>query len=419
MGKKCILASILLLCAAGLLQAQGSLTLERCRAAAREVSRAEEAVDLSDSDLAERKKLIRTPYLPQAHGYGSVFYQSDAPDPASFTDLPFTLYPMPKLQFHVGVMVSQTIYAGGSRKVRTDLAEVDSELEKQSIEGSLIEADRAVDELFLGILLMQKQEDILKGQKELLERKLESAREAFEAGKIYRTDVLRLEAGLSSLNSSIDGLVAERASAEGNLAALTGLEIGPETRLELPQPERFSPVDDPSLKSLELQEQRANLSLRLSLARCLPKLSLWGTMGFGQWSLDFFRHDPDVFGVVGLGLSIPLTSWQDYFYSRNLRNNALARIDIQRENLERRRSAELSRYDGAIARYDAMLDGAREAVAKYEELASEMDRLSSGGEAPVSEYIDALSELSSARLEQQRLIILRIKEQLKKGQYTL
>lgn len=419
MGKKCILASILLFCAAGLLQAQGSLTLERCRSAAREVSRSEEAADLADSDLAERKKLIRTPYLPQAHGYGSVFYQSDAPDPASFTDLPFTLYPMPKLQFHVGVFASQIIYAGGSRKVRMDLAEVDSELEKQSLDGTLIQADRAVDDLFLGILLMQKQEEILSAQKELLERKLESARDAFEAGRIYRTDVLRLEAGLSSLGSSIDGLVAERVSAEGNLAALTGLEIGPETKLELPRPESFSPVDDPSLRSLDLQEQRANLSLRLALAKCLPKLSLWGTMGFGQWSLDFFRHDPDVYGIVGLGISVPLTSWQDYFYSRNLRDNALARIDIQRGNLERRRSAELSRYDGSIARYDAMLDGAREAVAKYEELAAEMDRLSSGGEAPVSEYIDALSELSSAKLEEQRLIILRIKELLKKGQFTL
>ena len=395
----------------------GPLTLKSCREAARELSSSEELYELSDEDLVERKNIVRESYLPVAAGYGTVFYQSDAPDPASFTDLPFTMYPMPKLQFHIGVVASQTIYAGGSKKIRMRSAEVDTELEKQKISTELTHGDSYVDDVFLSILLLRKQKEVLSSQLELLQVKLDGAKEAYESGKAYRSDVLRLEAGVASLKASIDGNAAEMSSALSMLGTITGLQIDEGTELELPDEGTINPAEDPALAILDLQEQKANLDYKLVVAKCLPKFGAFGVIGFGQWSLDFFSHDPNVYGIVGLNLSIPLTSWQNVFYARNLRDNALRRIDLRREEVNRSRGARLGKFDGTIAKYDALLDGASEAVEKYTLLADEMDRLSSGGEASVSEYMDALSELTSARLEVEKLTILRLREVLQRGQY--
>lgn len=396
-----------------------ALTLPRCREAARELNATDSLKTLLENDLRENLHLIRTNYIPVARGYGHAMYQSDSPDPASLSDLPFEFYSPPKFQFHVGVMITQTIYAGGSRKVRYDISRVDSQLEQLSLDRAALESDGAVDEVYLGALLAREKSEILQVQKDALETKLRSVTEAWEAGAAYRTDVLRAEAALSEVNAQIAGNDAELDALMNVLGLLTGLKTGPETELAFPSPDEIPAVEeDFSLQECDLQQQKVELNLKLSRAQALPRISAFGTMGFGQWPLDFFRREPDVYGLVGINLSIPLTGWQDVVYRKRLLSNASDKIEIQRSALELQKYSALKRYDAGIEKFSAMEASAAETVEKYELLLEETEALSERGVVPLNDYITAVQELAAAKIKAREYSILKVREQLFRKQYV-
>jgi len=396
----------------------GPLSLESCREAARQAGRLEELYALNDVDREAGAAMEDSPFRYSLRAYGLVHYLSEAPNPASMTDFPFVLHAIPRFQYNSGFLLSQPLYSGGQRKLKAEQNELAHAQERLEIDRQGIELDGAVDELYLGILLSRKREEILSRQLNAVRIKLSDAREAYGAGVSYKDAVLALEAQTTSLEAELSGSAAQTRAALAMLSALTGLQIDESTTFEMPLGEDpGAAVSDPALARLDLEARRIELDKQLVRASALPSLQAIGALGYGRPSLDFFNRRPDVYWAVGLTLMIPISDWRDVHLGRNRLDAAARKVALQRENLERQKQVALLKYDGEIARYAQLLEANGQTVAKYEELCEELDALSAQGAAPLSDYLTALEQLSAARLDGEVYFILKLQQQLLRKRY--
>lgn len=397
---------------------QSPLSLEACREAARREGKIEELYALNALDQEANARLEQQPFLLSISGYGATTYQTDAPNPASMTDFPFVLHASPKFQYHIGFLVKQPIYSGGQRRLKTELNDVEHAMQRTDLDGQRAELDSAVDELFLGILLARKRDEILSRQLNAVRIKQEDARRSYEAGGVYRDAVLSLEAQLSRLEAELAGNEARTAGAIAMLAELTGLPIGADTALELPCGEDMGAfVPDPGLARMDLRARQIELNKQLLRAKARPSLQAVGTIGYGRWPLNFFERRADVYGIVGLTLRVPITDWRAVNKGTARLDAAARQLDLERENAERRRRMALLQYDGEIARYEALLAANERTVARLEELCNELDALCAQGVSSLSDYLTALEQLSAARLDGELYSILKLQQQLLRKRY--
>lgn len=421
LNKRIILLSLLLSWPGySILWASEPLTLEACRQAARENGRLEELQQNAEDTRIPGRRLAVSPYQMRASAYGHISYQSDTPDPVSLTDFPFELHPISRFQYHAGILLSLPIYSGGRKRLAARLDQVDRDLEKLSVDRQGLDLDQAVDNLYLSILLGRTGVDILKSQLQAISIKLSDVKEAFAAGKVYRNAVLEIEAKLAALESRIAGSEAELDGSLQALSLLTGLEIGRETLLQVPDVATAgSPVEeDPGLASLELQSRKIELQREFSRASALPSIKAVGTIGFGQWPMNFFSSAPDFYGIVGITLQVPISDWRDVSNRNKMLDNAASAISIRQEEALKQKDVALQQFDSQIAKYTALEEGSRESVKKYEELCEELDILTKQGSVPASDYLSALEQLSSARLEQQLNSFLNLQLRLRRERFV-
>lgn len=396
----------------------GPLSLEACREAARQTGRLDELYALSELDQEAAKTMEDSPYRYSLRAYGMVDYLSQSPNPASMTDFPFEMYAIPRFQFNSGFLLSQPIYSGGQRKLKAERSDVYAALDRLEIDRQGIELDSAVDELYLGILLARKRDEILSRQLNAVRIKLSDAREAYEAGVSYKDVLLTLEAQTASLEAELAGAGAQTEAALAMLSALTGLPVDASTELEMPLGEDISSsVSDPAFARLDLEAKRIDLEKQIARAAAQPSVKALGVIGYGRPSMDFFSRRPDVYWAVGLSLIIPISDWRDVQLGSKRLDAAARRVELQRDNLDRQKQVSLLKYDGEIARYARLLDANAQTVAKYEELCDELDKLSAQGAVPVSDYLTALEQLSAARLESEINSILKLQQQLLRKRY--
>ncbi len=131
-----------------------------------------------------------------------------------------------------------------------------------------------------------------------------------------------------------------------------------------------------------------------------------------------FDNTPNFYGIVGLTLQIPISDWRDVSSRNKMLDNAADALDIRLDEAQKHRDAALQQYDSQIAKYEALLEGSRETVEKYETLCEELDKLTGQGSVPASDYLTALEQLSSARLDQEMNTILILQLRLRRDRFV-
>ncbi|MBQ7222448.1 MAG: TolC family protein [Bacteroidales bacterium] len=414
------LTSVLMLWCGALYGQSPVYTLQACRDSANSNAGEGRLYEILSDDLSENNLLTNRPFLPTLSGYASASYQSDTPNLANMTDFPFDLYSPSKLQYHSGLMLSQIIYSGGKKKLLSELNGVENEIEKLDLESYFIELDNKVDEVYLGIILNQKQSDIVQKQLETLQIKLKDAKNAFEEGHVYKNDILSAEAGILTVESKLAAYASERESLLKALSELTGMEIDDNATLLIPT-EAYAEgeVNDPALKLIDLESSRLSLNKRIARSDALPNVSAFGTFGYGQWPLNMFRRTPDAYGIVGVSVVIPISGWQDYKYQSALLDNADEKLRFRREALEKQQAAERLRLEGEIAKYDDLVSSCDRIIDKYTELCDELQSLSDQGMVSMSDYFTALETLSSAKIDKELYTLLKLQKQLQRSNHII
>ena len=324
------------LTAVGALTAHADITIEECVRKAEanyplikkyELLSATTQIELSD---------INKSWLPRIGVYGQVTGQNVVPSfpgalKSDLTQMGSDMKGLGKIQYKVGVDVSQTIWDGGVSSTRRELARSREEVQKASNDVEIYTVRERVDNLYFAILLTDEQIAQNMVTETLLESNLERLRAMLRNGTAMQSDVDMVEAQALTLKQNIS---LARHAAEGYrelLSLFAGEDLKNETLL---RPSADEPVSDESLRPeiglFESQCRLNALSDRLTKNELMPKVGFFAQAYYGYPGIDYFKS------MVSRDLSFNLlagvkVSWNvDAFYTRK---NSTRRTQLNAQNI--------------------------------------------------------------------------------------
>lgn len=395
--------------------AQSDFTLEGCRAMARSMFSAETQRDQISRSAVSQQQLLKKMITPDVSAFAYGAYLSEVPDPAAVLEYAFDVSPAPHERLKAGLLLSQRIYDGGEYRLKKEEISLNRDFEEQKREESLLQIDNLVDEIFFGIVLVEKGLETLETQREIVSLTLNDARLLAGEGKLLKKEVLHAEMALIDLESHIGELDAEGQKYRRMLSELTGEEIGADDRLVVPVcDEKGEEFVDPAFLQLDLQEKKNELTRNLSRTAALPKVRFFGTVGYGKPGLNLFKNRFDWFGSVGLLLQVPITAWRDHAREEKILQIESDRLYTYRNNLQKKRDIIRAAHSGEVYRYETLEKQQAIALEKKGEIRQQMEILLREGEVSLSDYLAALSEETTAKLRLQAYTLRKTQERIKR-----
>ena len=390
------------------------LTLEECRTMARGAIGDSRNAALVRQGAEIRGSILKRTILPQISAGGFTSYQTHTPDMGALVNHQIDFKKLSKWQYGGFLLFGQNIYDGGEYRTRRLLNNLAKEAELLDIEHKALQTENIADELYFNALLAEKSLEILKIAHDRLQNDLKSIKSLFAEGSIYRKDVMMIEMQLLESSHRISGLEIEREKCLSLLSTLTGSEITPDTRLEMPSRDLIEAVtEDPSIRKIDVRSGQIDAGTRLSLSKVLPRVELYALGHYGKWGMDVFSDDPLLSGLAGVAIIIPISDWRTHHRNKALSVNEQSRLELFRTNLELQTEIKRTEIEREIAACEELEKQAAEMAAGYRELADELRLMMQKGEISENEYLTALNMQTQAelgreyhRIEKIRKIIL-------------
>lgn len=393
---------------------QSSFTLKQCRDYAINNSSITDMSAVVSTISDSQGELLRKLVTPSATGFAIFSYQSDTPNPNSALNAGFDFIPLSKEQYRTGIVVKQNIYLGGEYIIKKELISNENAIANLNLEQQKIILENSSDDLFFSLLLLNESLKILESNKAILEVDLNKLKESFNQGKIFYIEVLKIEAALAELELKVEELMSDGVRLRRLLSVLTGVEVKEEDTFERPTIYELDGYENNLLyRRLMLESQKNSLSQKLSKALAMPKAYLFGVTGFARPALDFFSNNPDVYGVVGLSINIPITGWRDYKKQSKIATLHQRQLNLIHSDLERESMLKRASYQEDVKKYKKLIVKDSLLIDKYKSIREQTQLLLNAGETGSSELVKVLSQESKVKINMEYHKIELIKASIK------
>ncbi|MGN0237860.1 MAG: TolC family protein [Lepagella sp.] len=399
--KTAIIAALALIC----LTASGeTLTLSQCREMARENYPLVERYDLIDRTAEYTLSNLSKSYLPQILFRGQATYQSDvAALPEALQSvmqgMGYETKGIRKDQYILSLNLNQSIYDGGKVSASKRVAEEQRNVEKRQNDVHLYGLNERIDDLYFGILLLDRQIEL---NRELQTMLLDNCR--------------KLEAMIAdgiALQSDYDTMKAEQLkaaqqqiqlqSARQAYRDILGLFIGKDGDFQVEKPMAEMPesmeIDRPELKFYDSQIglHRARLSQTDVAVR--PTLSLFAQGGYGYPGYNLFEsmtsHDWKLTGIVGLRLDWNISGFYTRRNERRKIETSIAEVENARDVFMFNTRIDITRQESEIKKY-------REVMAQDQEIMKLRQSIRSASEAKLEKGVIDINDLVKDMTEENR-----------------
>ena len=365
-----------------------------------------------------RIEALRADRLPQIAFTGQATAQSAVPSvPISLPD--GTTPSAPKEQARIQVEADWALYDGGRTALRAELERARLDEQTAGAAVSLYPLRQATTEAFFGAVLLRSQAETLGLAARDLDARLQVLRDRARQGAALDADADALEADLLGLRQQVAEVEADRAAALAVLADLTGLAIGPDDVLAVPDLSReierrrsqgsvldMSEMSDalgtagrPEFARFQATAQRARAEARLARASTAPTISLFGQAGVGRPSpFDFLSDEVSEYALVGVRVR-----WAPFDWGRSRRESqaALVQADLARTEADALARQLVRDTEDEVADLDRLMDAldvdARIVALREEALRVAGRQLDEGVLLPDA-YTDRVTDLAAARL---------------------
>lgn len=238
---------------------------------------------------------INKSWLPRINVYGQISGQNIVPSfPEALSDvlqnMGQDMRGLGKIQYKVGVDLSQNIWDGGSSKVKREMNESQESLQQAGLNVEMYKVRERVENLYFAILLTDEQIARSRITYKLLGENLEKLKSMFSNGTAMKSDIDMVEAQALTVNQTI--LQAESVSA-GYRKALE-LLIGESLENEkLAMPSGAIPTDiesnRPELLLFENRLKHNEISNRLANTSLMPRVGLFAQSYYGYPGFNYFQ----------------------------------------------------------------------------------------------------------------------------------
>lgn len=415
-----IITTIFLLAFALLARSQNILTLEECQ------QRAE-----ANYPLVEQRELLEKTrdfsienaikgYLPRISIGGQATYQSDV------TRIPFDMpgvEPLSKDQYRIFGEISQPLYHGGMVRQQKKTEEINAATEAQKLEVELYQLRNRINELFLGILLLQDQQ----AQSELVKQDLAGAIKKVEASIQHGTALKSAAQVLRAEWLRVDQRIIELASAHASFREILGVFIDQplsETTV-LKKPEWTIGRHDiarPELQLFNYQRQSIDAVRGLLSAGKKPRIELFVQGGYGRPALNMLENSFELYYLGGIRFNWLLSGYYTYRREKEI-------LDLRQRSLDAQQATFLLNTDLTLRQHRAEIEKFRRLIAVDDEIislrVSVQETAATQLEEGVISATDYISEVNAAdqarqnrSLHETQLLMAQARHKFTTGQQT-
>jgi len=244
---------------------------------------------------------IRTAFLPQLSVNGQASYQSDVTS-ISIPIPGFKFSPLSKDQYKVWGDLNQLIYDGGMVKTQKTIQERSSLVDDQKTEVELYQLKDRINQLYLGILLLDEQLKQAVLAREDVNIGLKTVQAQVQNGTAFKSAQWVLEAQLLQNDQKVIELKNSRLALLHVLELFVRQTISENVVLDVPVVK--TTLDDniarPEILLYSYQDSLWRAQQQLVNAKNIPTLSLFAQGGYGKPGFNMLDNAFTLYGIGGI-----------------------------------------------------------------------------------------------------------------------
>lgn len=360
---------------------------------------------ISEYDLIEATKKYdisnaAIAWTPQLSINGKASWQS------SVVEMPFDIPGMtldiPHTQYGATADINQQIWDGGASSIKKKLAGSDAEVKSKQLEVNLYSIRNRVQNIYLGIKLIEKQIELNSLLLESLERTRGEIESLVENGVAYRSDLDQIKVNILSCEQQRQGLETDRKAYVKMLGILTGTNLLNETFKE---PEVISLVSSdmdisrPELDLYDAQQKQLELKQKQLNVNISPKLNLNVQAGYGRPGLNMLSGKFDPYVIAGVKLQWNFGGL--YTLKNDRRKTALesSKIDLARKSFILNTSIEAMDKESKMEKAADIMSKDDEIISLRQSIRESAEQQYKEGIIKMNDYLSILDDEFKARLD--------------------
>lgn len=364
---------------------------------------------------------IRKAKLPQLDINAQASYQSDV------TILPITIpnamvTPPNKDQYRATLDINQVLYNGGRIDAMSKVRDAGSQIDRQQLEVDLYALNDLVANLYISVLLLQENRDLLLAKDKQLQAQIQEVSAGVAYGILLPASEQALQAENLRIQQQFSELDHNMLSLRQRLSLLIGRELNAETQFLTPNLANLdSESQRPELRLFDLQKKRMDLSSELISRSKLPQLNAFVQGGYGNPGLNMLDNSFDSFYMAGLRLKWNLFDWEK---TKNEKQSLEINKDIintQKETFELNNRMELANLGSDMDKMKSLIAKDHEIIALRESILKTSESQMRNGTITPSAYIIEFTSLYEAKstlnLHKIQLLQNQIQFEIIKGSY--
>ena len=340
-------------------------------------------------------------WLPHLNISGKATWQSEVVEMPM--DIPGMDINIPHDQYGLTAEFTQQIWDGGTSRSQKELAEAGAEVKKTQLETNLWSIRSRVQNVFLGIILIDKQLELNRLLWESLERSSEEVKSRMEAGVALPSDLDQVSVNILSCLQQRASLDADRKSYVKILGLLTGRDMT-DVELAVPQ-DAVNYVDDgardfetrPEMAFYAAQLKQNEFQRRQLNTLISPKLNLSLQGGYGRPGMNMLSGDFSGYFVAGLKLQWNIGALYTRGMDKRKVNADAQKIDLTRKSFILNSSVEAEQKNNAILKARDVLEKDTEIIGLRQRIRASGENQYREGTIKMNDYLSMLDEEYKAK----------------------
>jgi outer membrane protein TolC len=382
-----------------LIYGQHEISLDSCYAWARSNYPNLKQAGIQNKITGLQKENIRVNNLPQVTLNGQATYQSDV---TSF-DIPLPNISVPKPsndQYKAYAEIRQSLWDGGKSAASAQLEESILLNHLNQLEVEIYRLNEQVSQAFFSVLTAEKQLDVLRAQKVVLEERLKTMESGVRHGAAEKTPALAIKAEILNLFQNELQLGSVKNTAMEMLSILTGREINNSSSFiynTVPLAADKG-LDRPELNLFESQRQQFEYQMNLADKSRHPKIFSFGQAGYGKPGLNMLSNQFEPYYLIGAGITWNAFDWKRTSRQKKVLGLLQELVDTRQETFMQNLNLLLARQQKEVNKLEKVIQTDEELVAIRSEVTRAAASRLENETITTSEYIREVQAEIVARL---------------------
>ncbi len=339
-----------------------------------------------------------TAWAPQLNISGKASWQSKVVEMPF--DIPGMQFDIPHDQYGVTADLTQQIWDGGATSIKKKIINASAEVKKNQLEVNLYAIKSRVQNIYLGINLLDRQIELNDILCESLERTMKEIESLIENGVAYSSDKDQLKVNILACEQQRIALETDRKAYVKMLSLLTGsnLENAEFTEPNANQIGISMEIDRPELSLYDSQAKQFDLQKRQLNANLSPRLNLNIQAGYGRPGLNMLLGEFDSYLVAGVKLQWNLGSFYTLKNDRKKIQADETRNELSRKSFLMNTTLEAMEKQSAVEKAADVLSRDKDIIDLREEILKSAAIQYQEGIIKMNDYLSILDDTFNAKL---------------------